>query len=407
MTELPGQVCADGRGQVRRGLVAFLVAGLCGVVLLGVDLPRAFSPAGQWDFETYYYAVRVLDAGGNPWDHAELVKAAGGAVHHFIYPPHMFAFFRLFASGDLARGKDLYLAAKLACLAALLALWLAYFVRPGFRGWFLAFAVLGFDTTICRDLVTGNVSLFEQTLIWFGVFALLRGRLWAFCLLIILAAQFKILPVCLLGLVVLTDRPRKVWYLAGSIAVCVLLAGGVYVSDPEAARTWFSLATEVGSMEPGGTINPCAMAAIREAAGEVMTRWSALHGMSLRSVANGMYGIYAVVILLVFAWFVRGRRDLRIVAYLGILTYVLIAPRMKDYSYIIALVPTFELILRRMHRPAGSDRLLVFVVAAMLALPLAGVLWGYRSLVLAGWAWAISLKLDKAGDESGSVSRIS
>jgi len=122
------------RSPAARGLLPVFVAAACGFGLLWVGFPEAFSPVGQWDFEAYYYALKVHDAGGNAWDHAEAVKAAGGYVNHLMYPPHTLQFFRLFAFEEIRTAKMAFLTTKLVCLAALFILWTTCFVRAGARG---------------------------------------------------------------------------------------------------------------------------------------------------------------------------------------------------------------------------------------------------------------------------------
>jgi len=96
-------------------LLAMVTAVACAIGLLWMGLPEAFSEAGQTDFEAPYYALKVEDAGGNPWDHAQAVKAKGGYVQHLMYPPHVLRFFRLFAFESEKKAKDVFLASKLVC----------------------------------------------------------------------------------------------------------------------------------------------------------------------------------------------------------------------------------------------------------------------------------------------------
>lgn len=388
MGPVPG--CAGDGSAVRRLVVALLVAAACGVGLLLAGLPEAFSPVGQWDFDTYYYALRVYDGGGNPWEMSEVVKAAQGSVHHFIYPHHVFAFFRLFAYDEIGQAKDAYLVARLACVAALLVLWAYGFVRGGARDWFLVFAALGYNAAICRDLVVGNVSLFEQVLLWFGLFALLRGRLGIFCGLVILAGQFKILPVFLVGLVLVTGAKKRWAYLWGSVLACVVIAAGVYVSNPWAAGTFARLTWLVGTMEPGGTIHPSSLALFREVCDALLRSSDIIGEVHPKHVANVVYGFFAVAVLGAYVWRVRRGMEPRRALFVGVLTYALLAPRMKDYSYIIAVLPTFELLREQMGRP-GSLKWLVVGAVLLLALPGLDMLWQYRPLVLAGWAWAVGM----------------
>lgn len=381
---------------VRQLLLRLVVAAICGFGLQWMGLPDAFSPVGQGDFEAPYYALKVRDAGGNPWRHEDVVKAAGKSVQHLMYPPHALAFFRMFDFEDVKKAKDVFLATKMACLAALLILWTTCFVAPGGRGWFMAFAALGFSGTICRDLVVGNQSILEQTLIWFGIFALLRGRLGLFCALIILCGQLKVLPLALLGLVLLTDSRHRGWYFLGSIAACLLIAVAVYWWDPEGSREFVDLMSRVAFMEPGGPIHPCSRLLIRD-----VTEWALRYFTELSERpdierwALPAYGFFALGTLVLFIRAVWQRRDLKTAVYLALLTYTLVAPRMKDYSYILVLVPTFELIRDRLVR-GGSIRWLVVGVVAALTLPGLDVFWKYRSLMLVAWVWATTLLASRA-----------
>ncbi len=387
-------------GEIRRGLRMLLVAGICGVGLMYAGFPQAFGPTEQLDFQAYYYAEKVYEAGGDPYDHAQVVHMADGAANALVYPPHSLLFFGLFSFDDVRTAKDVFLAVKLACLAALCVLWTTCFVREGARGWFLAFASLGYNACICRDLVVGNLSLIEQTPIWFALWALLRRRTWLFCVLIILAGQFKILPLCLLGLVLLTNVRGKWAYFLGSLVVCGLVAVGVYLSNPEMSRAYWRLILDVGIMEPGGAIHPCSRTLITGVVEKLMAAFPSLDAVRPKTVGLPIYVCYALAVLLVYLRAVRRGMDLRTMVFLGLVTYVLIAPRMKDYSYILVLVPTFELIRSRLARPGGG-RTLILVVGAMLALPGLDLLWTYRSLLLVGWVWAVTVWGGK--DEGGRL----
>src|SRR5262245_5430010 len=106
------------------------------LLLVRANAAEAFLPSGQWDFETYYYAVQVYRSGGDPYDRQQLASAAGHWVQPFVYPHHTLWFFAAFRGADLEQAKHVYLAVKLACLAVLLAIWSLLLVEPGVRLWF-------------------------------------------------------------------------------------------------------------------------------------------------------------------------------------------------------------------------------------------------------------------------------
>jgi len=395
----PIRPAATADPSLLRILAALLVTGVCGYALLRAGVEELATPAGQWDFEVYYYALKVRDAGGNPWDHAQLVRAAGGAVHHLNYPPHVLPFFRLFYFDDLQLSKQVFLAAKLAVLAALLTLWLRAFIPAGFRGWFLAFAALGFNAALARDLVVGNISIFEQALIWFGLYALLRRRPLVFVTLITLAGQAKVLPLALLALVLAADVPHRGRWFLGGVGGCGLIALAVYLAWPEETRYYLALQAAVGMMEPGSPLNPCLRALVQDLIQAAQPALPVLQGRRAADLALPVYAAAAAVIVAATVWAIRRGRDPLWAWYLGLCGYALTVPRMKDYSFILLLVPVFELLRPRL-TGSPSGRGLAVGILAVLAAPGTDMLWEYRPLLLAGWAWAVSLH-PPAGPEAG------
>lgn len=380
-----------GEPSLARIILVLAVTVVCGYGLLRAGLDELATPAGQWDFEVYYYALKVRDAGGNPWDHAQLVKAADGAVHHLNYPSHVLPFFRLFCFDDLQLSKQVFLAAKLAVLAALLTLWLTVFIPAGYRGWFLAFAALGFNAAIARDLVVGNISIFEQALIWFGLFALLRGRPLVFVTLIILAGQCKILPLALLALVLAADVPHRWRWFLGGVGACGLIALAVGLAWPEEARYYLELQAQVGMTEPGSPLNPCLRAFVEDLLTAALPYLPPDSPLRAAGITGPAYIVLAAAIVAVTVLAVRRHHDPRWAFYLALCGYALVAPRMKDYSYILLLVPVFELLRPRL-TGSPSGRGLAIGVLAVLAAPGTDMLWEYRPLLLAGWAWAVALR---------------
>jgi hypothetical protein len=239
-------------------------------------------------------------------------------------------------------------------------------------------------------LAVGNVSIIEQVPLWLGLFAFQRGWLGVFCGLVILAGQFKLLPLFLVGLVLTTNAKRRWTYLWGSVAACAAIAAGVYLSNPWAARTFAHLTFLVGTMEPGGSINPNSLALFRDLCDGLLRSSDIPGDLTPKQVGNIVYGVFVLAVLGAYAWRVRRGMEARTALFVGVLTYVLLAPRMKDYSYVIALVPVFELIRGQLSRP-GSLKWLTVGTALLLALPGLDMSWEYRPLLLAGWAWLVGM----------------
>lgn len=356
----------------------------------------AFFDSGQIDFESYYYALQTYREGGNPYDDRLLTAAAGHTVYPFIYPHHTLAFFSLFDRGDIVTSKQWFLAAKVVALIVLGVLWTFAFVRHGGRGWFLVFAALGFNATLARDLTQGNVCAFEQLLIWFGLWALLNGWPGLFCAGVILGAQFKVQPLALLGLLWCFPVVQRARYAIASAVVVLLIAAAVVLHDPTAARYYVKRSSDVARAEIGKN-NPCAPALWRELAGMAMDPYSAFDDVNRRVTGNVAYVPYAMLILFA-AWRMLPRVGLgRRGVYLGILTFALTAPRMKDYSWNLVLVPAFELLRDALRRPMGL-RVAVLIAFGLCALPLRDAMWTYRAYWLTFMLWAATLAAAGSGD---------
>jgi hypothetical protein len=73
----------------------------------------------------------------------------------------------------------------------------------------LPFFIFGLNAAFFWDILSGNISLFEQTLIWVALACLLDRRPVVFAVLLVLAAQIKLVPVLFLALLLVYDaKPR-------------------------------------------------------------------------------------------------------------------------------------------------------------------------------------------------------
>lgn len=387
---------------------------------------RTFNPEGgaawQWDFDSYYYGLKVHQAGANPYDPAELARLAGHTVFPFAYPPHTLAFFSLFDRGDAAASKTLYLEVKLVTVAALMALWTLGFIPKGVRGWFLAFAAVGIDVAVARDVTAGNVSAFEQIAVWSGILALVRGVPGVFCLLVLLAAQFKLQPLVLLGLLWFRPVRRRWLWLGLTLVAQALIYTGLYLHDPQLTTEYFRSSTTIAAGE-SGLGNPSALKLWTELLMMVLSPYDVFDGINRRYAAMAVYPLTALLMCWVtFRSLPKDRTDRRWV-YVGMLTFAVTAPRMASYSWGMVLVPVFEL-LRRLLKPTSERNLrgagnapgsgnatgernamgagsamgaaraslpVVLLAALFLAMPLRETAWIYRSYLLTFMLWAATI----------------
>jgi len=298
-------------------------------------------PSNQWDFKVYYFAAQAWRAGLNPYDPANLPPVAGADVYPFVYPPYMLGVFAAFTRISLEHALIVFLLLKLALLAGLIGLWSRLLRTHVTDPAWVLFLLFGYASCIYVDFASGNVTILEQALIWLGIAALFQERYWLFATLIVAASLFKLTPIALLALcAVIPGRARWRFALAGAMAFAVLMVA-TYLASHELTAEFIRSAA---SLDERGRVNPSALAFIRDSA-ELLAHAS---GRSLPAVLT--LTAYAVLVVAVVAatWFGAARlmasevsNRVQAVAFLILLAFAVVQPRFKNYSYILAVVPTF------------------------------------------------------------------
>jgi hypothetical protein len=295
---------------------------------------------GQWDFQTYYAAAKVYSQGGNPYDLAALSRAAGKTISlPYLYPPSVLYLFQPFCRLGYHTAYFVFFALKIAALAILMLLWWKLFIREERHlPLFLILCALAYNGTILCDVVAGNVSTFEQLLIWSAVGFYLNRRVDLFCLLVGLSALFKGVSLLLL-LLPLLDRERR----SALRPVIVTASGFVTVQllsiawQPVLYREFLS---GVLSLDERGIVNPSSMALARDCV-EILFRRT---GWSIHGLAAVLYGVWvsllavATRILVKRSGWCLGRKE---ALFVFLFLYALILPRFKDYSYMLVIIPTW------------------------------------------------------------------
>ena len=322
----------------------------------------------QWDFHMFY---------GSATDFLQETSPYRGKGLSFFHPPLTLYLYGLFARLPLPLAYELWLALKIATLGVLFLIWNRHFLKLDFA-WTTAFYfILAYNGTIYSDLVSGNISLFENLGLWIGFAALLQGRYALFSLCVILVAQFKLTPIFFAVLLLLAPRrPQWQWFAAcaaGFVAVFLLNL----IFQPALLKDFL---TAAAALDERGASNPGTLAFIRDV-------FDRIGGPSFSEQTRADEAIFAVAALafgvLSLAVVVRYRRanaepDPKLIIYFACLAYALAVPRMKPYSYILLLIPTLALIRllpRRTLVPAASAALLALVV-----FPLGSSLLPFRSL---------------------------
>lgn len=329
----------------------------------------------QHDFRTYYRAVKAWRQGLNPYDVESLRQVAGTdeAQLPFVYPPYCLPVFQPLVDLGYVPAYFLFLTLKTIALLLLVVVWVRIVPARKSDAWAICVTVLlGYRCAVLRDLRAGNVSLFEQILLWSGVLLAMRNRSLAGGVAILLSSAFKLMTASLAPLVFVIRRSSRslgIVLFLGVVWGCAHLL--LYSAQP---ALWTSFAKSVGTLDERGDLCPSLWALlldIEDAAG----------------VAHGTvciaYAILCGAVLGVWAWSLadsRRSRDVYPMLYLTVLAYVIVAPRMKDYSLVIALLPTLHILSAMGQRRWQSVAGCILLWAPVFA---------YQSLALAAYAFGL------------------
>jgi hypothetical protein len=312
------------------------------------------------DFDAYYYRTRAYAQGQNPYDPAPMMvehdKRIGGK---YLYPPMTLPVIGLAHEFSRPVSGLLFFGLKCLCLAVVIWLWVTQFNPAGVDGRILAIALLlAFGRCIGKDFDTGNIVIFEQLGIWLAMLCFLRRQWFWYAGLIALVSVFKVTPLMLLGLCFM-QKDRRAWIAA--VATALIYAGVLFcplLNPSPLLAGFFSLAP---TRDERGSVNPSSLAALRDLA-------EAVWGKSTDAVWNNpgtfIYAFFALVVAgLALAVLVRRRWQLNLfdTMMLGIFTYALCAPRFKDYSYILMIMPALYVVWTCLR----SDLLRLIVVVLM------------------------------------------
>ena len=351
---LPGSREPNSHGGVSKPLNAERIV----LLVVALSLPMLVAVRWhnyQWDFYMFYGSATDFLKGMSPYR---------GKGLSFYHPPLALYLYSLFARLPFLFAYELWLLLKLAALTGLFWLWARHFLTLEHTWSTTLYFLFAYNGTIYSDLVAGNISLFEQLGLWLGFAALLNGRYALFCLCLVLVAQFKLTPIVFsLLLLMAPARPQWKWFAAccaGFVAVFSLN----FALQPALLKDFFSVAPQ---LDERGTLAASTLALVRDG-------FDLLGGgqFSARTYADeGTFLIIALAVaVLSLVAVVRYRRtapepDAKVMIYFACAAYALLVPRMKDYSYILLLIPTLHLL-----RTLPRRTLVPAAVAALAAIVL-------------------------------------
>lgn len=348
----------------------------------------------QWDFKTYYYSAKAFLYGSNPYDIGQLSDAAGeGLKQHYAYSPMSNWFFAPFTILSFPAAYNLYLILKIAVLILLILLWRKHFLDGKTDILFYVFVVFGFSSAVYLDFRSGNISVFEQAVIWLSFYFLLKNKNIYFCLLIVLVSLFKLTPILFLALLPILGRKHR-WSALG-ISVCAFLSLLFvnYLIWPGLFVNWIHNAL---SFVEEGSINPTTFSMMRELT--LLILQAPKSSLSL-VVALFTYGIIVLAVATV-SWILIRRiknQDNSVyemtILFLTCVTFAIVIPRFKDYSYILLIPPSYFIIRK------GIKSYFALIIVLILSrdvyfesgVPIANFLWEYYNVFLMYLIWGLFL----------------
>jgi len=299
------------------------------------------NPGLQGDLRIYHAAAKACAEGRNPYDAGALTSALGKTQPlPFVYPPATLPLLRSLLVLDYRTTYFAFFALKIAGVIALVLMWQRrLFPEAAARACLYLLCALAYAQTIKMDVRAGNISVFEQLLIWTAALAFLRRRPGLYAALIASAAVFKVTAAVLL-LLLLVDRDRR-----AKAALLAATAGLAVVHGVSAAvrpDLFAAFLRNAAALDDRGGVNPASLAVIRDglerlAGDRVFPHLDAV-----------VYGLFVLLVLGALVWVGR-RHDFRAdrvgAVFVGFLAYALAVPRFKDYSYILLIPPSVYVVV--------------------------------------------------------------
>lgn len=353
---------------------------------------------GHWDFMTYYWAAVAHRAGLDPYQLPNLSQVAGHRiVLPYVYPPGVLYLLRPFTWLSLQGAIIAFVSLKAVALAGLVVLWRSCL---GSRETLplVVLVALAFSAAVFNDFFAGNVSTFEQLALWLGFWLLLRQRIVAFSLLVVLASTAKLTPLVFLLLVLLSAHPRRYPLFAAATATGLL---SILASFGASSARMASYVAMIARLDERGPTNPALLPFLKDIHEHLVRQ----HAISPVVGPTTLYVVAALLMLGVTTFVMlrlRRRRgdgpEVMLGCVIGlVLLHAIALPRFKDYSY-IALIPAVVFVGRRIRNALPLVILLAclttrttFARYALADFPLTDLVWRYWSFVIAVALWLAHL----------------
>lgn len=365
----------------------------------------ANSGNNLWDSKAYYLSTKCFDENLNPYNTQDLsIVAERDWLTPFAYPPLTLNFFKIFNTGNIESSAIAYLSFKVCVLFFLILLW-QKILNIKCDNVFYFLILLSFNSAVYIDLRVGNVTLIVQLLLWTGFLFYLRKKYLLFCIFIVLAATFKLIPIFFLALILFTKDKRKYLYLSCSLLAFIFYLFLNHLIYPFLFSQFIQSVFHTLEARGRGITHPALYSFIPEVLKQLyIVNLKNLTGIDMTSVIELL--IFVILISLISVVTIRSLRKLKdannipntdkelILISLTCIVFSLLIPRFKDYDYILLILPAFFILNKA--DLINPKYLLVFIfVIASSKVTLPGIkivykfLWDYYPLVQAIIVWLL------------------
>ena len=329
---------------VVRTFASFVLVVGAFIFLLAIVAKISRDKDQLWDFKNYYAPVKVMQAGLDPYDNNNFkIVFPDGQYKRWQYPPIVLNYFAPFALLPYESARQLWLACNLIFAFFLVAVWHRYLVNLNPDALTCWFILLAFNGTFVWGLASGNIALFEQLLLFLGIGLFLQKRYILFATCVAFAAQFKLIPIAFLGLLLLTDpKPRWKALLVG-LGLFSIVYSTNYLFYPDLVSRFYWMAS-TDQLDPPSDVSLLNFV-------NVFTSWiSGRANLTAEAAAKITWVIYVcivgVILCVSYAVFRYSRERIsqrQAVLYFCVI-YCLAVPRLLAYAPITAIASTLFLL---------------------------------------------------------------
>ena len=331
----------------------FIFAAALAALFVGVAF-RVDTVKTQWDLKVYMECSRALASGGDPYTTYPLFN---GDHFQCLYPPLIMDLYRPFnfvstkLNGD--EGERLWAVLKVLSMVLMLWLWRERILRPGHDLRRLVFAGIAYGSPFWSDFRAGNAGSFEHVIIWAAFAAFIAERDLLFAVLIAAAAQPKLLPLAFLPLLLAKSKPNARSFAIGGVLSVAAFSLNELIHPGLLKEFFHQLGDPHQPWHYERGPNNCAFVGLIQHVLE--TAW---HDRRLEMTwydrgramhwAMRVNAVWSIGIASATAWSLnnlwrgpgaeKDKRRAAVMLYAA--AYALMAPRLKDYSFLLLIPPT-------------------------------------------------------------------